>query len=59
MSPFRIVENFQLRRDLVTFLQNSVRDPKLQLEDMKVKLHAVSGYGARHCDLRSIRAWTR
>ena len=41
MSPFRIVENFQLRRDLVTFLQNSVRDPKLQLEDMKVKLHAV------------------
>ena len=41
MSPFRIVEKFQLRRDLVTFLQNSVRDPKLQLEDMKVKLHAV------------------
>jgi acetone carboxylase, alpha subunit len=41
MSPFKIVENFKLRRDLVTFLQNSVRDPKLQLEDMKVKLHAV------------------
>jgi N-methylhydantoinase B/oxoprolinase/acetone carboxylase alpha subunit len=41
MSPFKVVENFQLRRDLVTFLQNSVRDPKLQLEDMKVKLHAV------------------
>lgn len=41
MSPFKIVENFQLKRDLVTFLQNSVRDPKLQLEDMKVKLHAV------------------
>jgi N-methylhydantoinase B/oxoprolinase/acetone carboxylase alpha subunit len=41
MSPFKIVENFRLRRDLVTFLQNSVRDPKLQLEDMKVKLHAV------------------
>ena len=39
--PFKIVENFKLRRDLVTFLQNSVRDPKLQLEDMKVKLHAV------------------
>ena len=41
MSPFKVVENFHLKRDLVTFLQNSVRDPKLQLEDMKVKLHAV------------------
>lgn len=41
MCPFRVVENFQLRRDLVTFLQNSVRDPKLQLADMKVKLHTV------------------
>jgi N-methylhydantoinase B/oxoprolinase/acetone carboxylase alpha subunit len=41
MSPFKVAENFQLKRDLVTFLQNSVRDPKLQLEDMKVKLHAV------------------
>ncbi|QHS10309.1 hydantoinase B/oxoprolinase family protein [Sinimarinibacterium sp. NLF-5-8] len=41
MPPFKIVENFELKRDLVTFLQNSVRDPKLQLEDMKVKLHAV------------------
>lgn len=41
MSPFRHVENFELKRDLVTFLQNSVRDPKLQLEDMVVKLHAV------------------
>ncbi|MBS0291014.1 MAG: hydantoinase B/oxoprolinase family protein, partial [Proteobacteria bacterium] len=41
MSPFKIVENFELKRDLVTFLQNSVRDPRLQLEDMKVKLHAV------------------
>ena len=41
MPPFKIVENFELKRDLVTFLQNSVRDPRLQLEDMKVKLHAV------------------
>jgi acetone carboxylase, alpha subunit len=41
MSPFKVVENFELRRDLVTFLQNSVRDPKLQLEDMKVRLHTV------------------
>lgn len=41
MPPFKVVENFQIKRDLLTFLQNSVRDPKLQLEDMKVKLHAV------------------
>lgn len=41
ISPFKVVENFKLKRDLVTFLQNSVRDPKLQLEDMKVKLHSV------------------
>lgn len=41
MCPFKIVENFQLRRDIVTFLQNSVRDPKLQLADMKVKLHSI------------------
>jgi acetone carboxylase alpha subunit len=41
MSPFKVVEHFQLKRDLVTFLQNSVRDTKLQLEDMKVKLHSV------------------
>ena len=41
MSPFRIVEDFTIKRDLVNFLQNSVRDPKLQLADIKVKLHAV------------------
>jgi acetone carboxylase, alpha subunit len=41
MPPFKVVENFRIKRDLLTFLQNSVRDPKLQLEDMKVKLHAV------------------
>lgn len=41
MCPFKCAENFTLKRDLVNFLQNSVRDPKLQLFDMKVKLHAV------------------
>lgn len=40
MSPFKVVENYQIKRDLLTFLQNSVREPKLQLEDMKVKLYA-------------------
>lgn len=41
MPPFKLVENNEIRRDLLTFLQNSVRDPKLQFEDTKVKLHAV------------------
>ncbi len=41
MCPFKVVENFQIKRDLVNFLQNSVRDPKLQYADMKVKLHSL------------------
>lgn len=40
MSPLKVGENFQFRRDLMTFLQNSVRDPALQLEGMKAKLYA-------------------
>jgi N-methylhydantoinase B/oxoprolinase/acetone carboxylase alpha subunit len=34
MSPFKIIENGELRRDLLTFLQNSVREPKLQYQDL-------------------------
>jgi acetone carboxylase alpha subunit len=40
MSPLKVGENFEFRKDLLTFLQNSVREPKLQLEGMKSKLHA-------------------
>jgi len=40
MSPFKVVEDYKIKRDLLTFLQNSVREPKLQYEDMKVKLFA-------------------
>ena len=40
MSPFKVVQNYELKKDLVTFLQNSVREPKLQYEDMKTKLYA-------------------
>lgn len=47
MSPFKVVENYQLKKDLVTFLQNSVREPKLQLQDMKAKLTAVLRMKAR------------
>lgn len=42
MCPFKIAENFQLKRDLVNFLQNSMRDPKTQLADLKVKLHTLA-----------------
>lgn len=41
MSPIKVGENYQFRRDLLTFLQNSVREPKLQLEGMKAKLYAA------------------
>ncbi|MDN5937388.1 MAG: hydantoinase B/oxoprolinase family protein [Salinisphaera sp.] len=40
ISPFKVGENHALRKDLVTFLQNCVREPKLQFEDMKAKLFA-------------------
>jgi acetone carboxylase, alpha subunit len=41
MSPFKIVEGGRIRRDLLTFLQNSVREPKLQYQDLKVKLYSA------------------
>src|SRR5207244_9750520 len=41
MSPFKVVEHNEIRRDLLTFLQNSVREPKLQYQDLKVKLYAA------------------
>lgn len=41
ISPMKVGENFQLRTDIVTYFQNSVRDPKLQLEDMRAKLTAT------------------
>ena len=41
MSPIKVGENYTFRRDLMTFLQNSVREPKLQLEGMKAKLYAA------------------
>ncbi len=41
MPPFKIFERGVLRRDLLTFLQNSVREPKLQYQDLKVKYYAA------------------
>jgi N-methylhydantoinase B/oxoprolinase/acetone carboxylase alpha subunit len=41
ISPMKVGENFKFRTDIVTYFQNSVRDPKLQLEDMRAKLAAT------------------
>ena len=41
MPPIKIVEKGVLRRDLLTFLQNSVREPALQYQDLKVKYYAA------------------
>lgn len=37
MPPFKIYERFVMKRDLVTFLQNMVRDPRLMIADIKTK----------------------
>ena len=38
ISPIKIAENRLLKRDLITFLQNMVRDQALMLEDTKARL---------------------
>ena len=54
-GPFKVVENVaSCGATCVTFLQNSVRDPKLQLEDMKVKL-ARRACGSRSASTRDHR----
>lgn len=41
ISPLKVGENYQFHKDLVTYFQNSVREPKLMVVDMKAKLHAA------------------
>lgn len=41
ISPLKIGENYTLYNDLVTYFQNSVREPKLMVVDMKAKLYAA------------------
>ncbi|MEH7483666.1 hydantoinase B/oxoprolinase family protein [Neobacillus drentensis] len=41
IPPIKIAENYQLKNDLVTFLQNSVREPKLLQQDIKARLAAT------------------
>lgn len=40
LSPMRVGENYTLKRDLVTFLQHSTREPKLMLAGLKSRLFA-------------------
>ena len=40
ISPIKIAENYRFRRDLVNLFQNNVRDPLMQLIDMRAKLSA-------------------
>ncbi|WP_269620704.1 hydantoinase B/oxoprolinase family protein [Zhongshania sp. BJYM1] len=39
-SPIKMVENYALKTDLVTFMQNSCREPQTMLADLKARLAA-------------------
>lgn len=39
-SPIKIVENYQLKLDLVNLLQNNSREPQVQVADLKARLAA-------------------
>ncbi|WP_295870804.1 hydantoinase B/oxoprolinase family protein [uncultured Zhongshania sp.] len=39
-SPIKMVENYALKTDLVTFFQNSCREPQTMLADLKARLAA-------------------
>lgn len=39
-SPMRIVENYKMRRDIVTMMQNTSREPHFLLADLKARLGA-------------------
>lgn len=39
MPPIKMAENYRMRSDVLTFLQNSCRDPRMQGADMKMRLN--------------------
>ncbi len=57
MPPVKVGENFQLRRDIVTWLQNCVRDPMLQVQDMKARLSACLKIGGRVAEIAKEFSW--
>ena len=54
MSPFKVGENYTFRRDIMTFLQNSVREPKLQPRRDEVEAVRGHAHGSTRqgCDSR-------
>jgi N-methylhydantoinase B/oxoprolinase/acetone carboxylase alpha subunit len=57
MPPVKIGENYQHRRDIVTWLQNSVRDPMLQIQDMKIRLSACMKMKERMEEIAKEYGW--
>jgi acetone carboxylase alpha subunit len=51
LSPLKVGENLRLRDDIVTYLQNSVRDPKLQVADMRARVATVVRMRQRLLDI--------
>jgi len=58
MPPVKVGENFTLRRDVVTWLQNSVRDPMLQIQDMKIRLSGCLKIKERIESIAGEYSWT-
>lgn len=46
-SPIRIVENYKLKTDLVTLVQNNSREPQIMLADLKARLASCERMEAR------------
>jgi len=57
MPPVKVGENFTLRRDIITWLQNSVRDPMLQVQDMKARLSACLKITGRMEEIAREYSW--
>lgn len=51
ISPVKVAENYTFRRDLVNLMQNNVRDPLMQLIDMRAKLAACARIEERVLEL--------
>jgi acetone carboxylase alpha subunit len=46
-SPFKITENYQLKTDLVTLVQNNSREPQVIIADLKARLAACKRMNRR------------
>lgn len=42
MLPIKVFEGYGVRTDILTFLQNSTRDPRMQGADIKTRLHITA-----------------